>query len=173
VQSDGQCRSLYRFRHILFQKYLYNSLDLVERAHLHQAVGTALEALYGEGTNEIALQLARHFQQAGIADKAVDYMRQAGERALRMSAHQEAIAHFTRGLELLETLPETSERLRQELALQVGLGVSLQATRGYGVAEVGHAYARAEELCRQASSRGLARGVEGMPGPFPVCWGFF
>jgi predicted ATPase/DNA-binding SARP family transcriptional activator len=168
VHADGQCRSLYRFRHILFQKYLYSSLDRVEQAYLHRAVGTALEALYGEGTNEIALQLARHFQQAGIADKAVDYLREAGERAVRMSAHEEAIAHFSRGLEVLETLPETPARDQQELALRVGLGVSLQATRGYGAPEVGRTYARAYELCRQASNRGLVRGMGGMPQPFPV-----
>ncbi|MBN1813877.1 MAG: AAA family ATPase, partial [Anaerolineae bacterium] len=145
--------SRYRFRHILFQRYLYNSLDPVERAHLHRAVGIALETLYeGEKPEEIAAvvpQLARHFQEAGIVEKAVDYLRQAGERALRMSAHGEAIAHFTRGLELLETLPEAPERARRELALQVGLGLSLQATKGFAAPEVGRAFGRARELCRQ------------------------
>ena len=149
MDSQRLSLSLYRFRHILFQRYLYNSLDPVERVHLHQAVGTALEALYGEGAEEIAVQLARHFQEAGIAEKAVDYLRQAGERAVRMSANEEAIAHFTRGLALLETLPDTPERARQELPLQLALGVSLQATKGYGVPEVGHAFARARQLCQQ------------------------
>jgi predicted ATPase len=152
---DGQSLSLYRFRHILFQRYLYNNVDQVERAHLHQAVGVALEALYGGGTKEtgaiaaVAGQLARHFREAGIAEKAIDYFRQAGERAARLSAHEESIAHFTRGLELLEALPDTPERARQELPLQLALGVSLQATRGYGVPEVGRAFGRARELCRQ------------------------
>ncbi len=44
---DGQRLSRYRFRHILFQKYLYGSLDEVERVYLHEQVGTALEGLYG------------------------------------------------------------------------------------------------------------------------------
>jgi predicted ATPase len=155
MRTNNQCLSLYRFRHILFQKYLYNSLDPVERAHLHEAVGTALEALYGEGMEEIAVQeptaplrLARHFQEAGISQKAVDYLCQAGERAARMSANEEAIAHFTRALQLLKTLPDTPGRAQQELTLQLGLGVSLQATGGYGTPEVGRAFARARELCR-------------------------
>jgi predicted ATPase len=38
VRMDGQLLSCYRFRHILFQKYLYNSLDEVERVHLHEQV---------------------------------------------------------------------------------------------------------------------------------------
>ena len=55
-QIGGQRLSRYRFRHHLFQKYLYNRLDAVERTHLHEAVGQALKMLYGEATNEIAAQ---------------------------------------------------------------------------------------------------------------------
>jgi len=153
IQRLGEGRlSHYRFRHILFQKYLYHSLDPVERAHLHERVGTALETLHGEETDEItaiALQLARHFQEGGIPEKAVAYLLQAGKRAARMSAHQEAIAHLRRGLELLETLPDTPKRTQQELALQIALGVSLQAIQGYVAPEVGRTYARARELCQQ------------------------
>ncbi len=152
LRRDGQHLSLYRFRHILFQKYLYSSLDRVERAHLHQAVGTALEALYKRKTGEIAAiapQLARHFQEAGIAEKAIDYLQRAGEGAVQMSAHEEAIVHYTQGLALLETLPDSPERAQQELALQIGLGVALQATRGLAVPEVGRTFGRAQELCRQ------------------------
>ncbi|MBN1810286.1 MAG: AAA family ATPase, partial [Anaerolineae bacterium] len=71
LQRVGTDRlSTYRFRHILFQRYLYNSLDPVERARLHEAVGTALEVLC-EGS-EVAPQLARHFEEAGIVEKAVE-----------------------------------------------------------------------------------------------------
>ena len=44
-QRVGEQRlSLYQFRHSLIQKYLYNRLDAVERAYLHQEMGYALEA---------------------------------------------------------------------------------------------------------------------------------
>jgi len=46
IQRLGnQLISCYRFRHILFQKYLYSSLDEVEWVHLHEQVGTTLERL--------------------------------------------------------------------------------------------------------------------------------
>ena len=57
----------YRFRHHLIQHYLYHNLDEPERACLHEAVGAALEAIYGEQKQQAAVQLARHFQQAGVA----------------------------------------------------------------------------------------------------------
>ncbi|NIQ81834.1 MAG: hypothetical protein GTN93_27905, partial [Anaerolineae bacterium] len=141
--------SRYRFRHIVFQNYLYNSLDLVERAHLHEEVGTVLEALHADDTQEIALSLARHFQEAGITNKAIEYLYQAGIRAVRMSANQEAVAHFTRSLELLNSVPKTTDCLQRELDLQVALGVPLVLTRGHAAREVEQTYARARELSAQ------------------------
>ncbi len=143
---DGRRLSCYRFRHILFQNYLCRSLDEVERARLHEAVGTELEALYGERVTEISGQLARHFEAAGMITKAVDYLRQAGKRAVRLSANEEAIALFTRGLELLETLPETPERDRQEFTLRLAQYAPLTATQGYACPELEHSNARAHEL---------------------------
>ena len=56
-QLDARRLALYRFQHNLFQKYLYNGMDAVERAYLHEDVGNALEALYRDQTDEVAVQL--------------------------------------------------------------------------------------------------------------------
>jgi tetratricopeptide (TPR) repeat protein len=141
--------SLYRFRHQLFQHYLYDSLDEMERAYLHEEIGLVLETLYGEQSEQVAVQLARHFQEAGLTEKAIEYLRQAGERARRLSANKEAIAHFTQALALLETLPDTPERTQQELTIQIALGTALIATQGFAAPEVGKTYARARVLCQQ------------------------
>ncbi|HXV42395.1 MAG TPA: BTAD domain-containing putative transcriptional regulator, partial [Anaerolineae bacterium] len=118
----GQRLSLYRFRHYLFQHYLYYNLDQIERTYLHEAVGNVLETLYGGQTEQVAVQLAHHFEQAGLSQKAVNYPLQAGQRASQLSAHEEAIAHLTKGLALLETLPDNPEHTRQELDFQIALG---------------------------------------------------
>jgi DNA-binding SARP family transcriptional activator/predicted ATPase len=150
LRVDGRILSRYRFRHILFQRYLYGSLDEVERVHIHEQVGTALERLYGteEQLNTIAVQLALHFQRARITEKAIHYLCRAGERAVQLCAYQEALTHLTRGLDLLETLPESPERAQQELALQLALGGAWLGPAGYGP-ETQDAFARAGELCRQ------------------------
>jgi DNA-binding SARP family transcriptional activator len=144
---DDQRLSQYRFRHILFQKYLYRMLDRAERVYLHQSLAVALEELHAEWAGDMAtqepilsLRLARHFQEAGITYKSVDYLRQAGERAARLSAHQEAVAHFRQGLHWLETLPEGSQRARLELSLSLGLAMSLQAITGYRDPKVARLY---------------------------------
>jgi adenylate cyclase len=98
---NAQRLSLYRFRHNLFQKYLYGNLDEVERVYLHEDVGNALEELYGDHVDEIVVQLARHFTEAGITRKAVDYLRWAGEQAADQFANTEALNYFDRALELV------------------------------------------------------------------------
>jgi DNA-binding SARP family transcriptional activator len=159
----GQQRlSFYRFRHHLFQHYLHHSLDPMERAYLHEAVGNTLEALYGEQTEQVAVQLAHHFEQAGLMAKALTYLLQAGRQASRLSANEEAIVHLTKGLELLKTLPDISERTRQELEFQITLGNVLVATKGYAAPEVGKTFTRARELCQS---------IEETPQLFPVLHG--
>jgi oligopeptide transport system substrate-binding protein len=113
----SQRLSVYRFRHTLFQRYVYNGLGEGERAYLHEDVGTALEALYGEGAEEIAVQLARHFQEAGIAEKAVDYLSQVGDRARGLYAHQEAIDYYQQALAFLKEQGEHERAARTVMKL--------------------------------------------------------
>jgi DNA-binding SARP family transcriptional activator/predicted ATPase len=155
IERPGPRRvSRYRFRNYLFQKYLYDSLDEVERAYFHEDVGNALEELYKGQAGEItaiAPQLARHFQEAGITEKAIHYLHQAGERAVQLSAYQEGIAHLTTGLALLMTLPDSPERAQQELALQLSLGMAWM--RDMPGPEWTNAYIRARELSRQTGKK--------------------
>jgi predicted ATPase/Tfp pilus assembly protein PilF len=103
VKRLGELRlSEYRFRHNLFQKYLYNTLDNVERAHLHEDVGNVLEELYGPRANEIAVQLARHFSCAGMDAKAQTYLHQAGIQAASVYANLEAIDYLNHAQALAE-----------------------------------------------------------------------
>jgi predicted ATPase len=162
---DDQLLSYYRFRHTLVQKYLYNSLDEVERVHLHELVGTTLEKLHGteQDIPAIALQLARHFQEAKITEKAIHYLHKAGEKAVQLSAYQEGIAHLNTGLESLMTLPDSPERDQQELDLQLALGVAWQKAKGGQALEGIQVYTRARELCqRLGKTSQLCRVLGGM-----------
>ncbi|MFP4343047.1 MAG: ATP-binding protein [Anaerolineales bacterium] len=152
LPGNGQRLSRYRFHHVLFQKYLYQQLDDVERAYLHHAVGEALEHLHGksaEGRRKIAPQLAWHFERAGDIDKAVTYLLEAGEQALLLSAHEEAGGHFRRGLALLKEASPSPGREHLTLDLELGLGAAIMSQQGWGAAERAKVYARAYQLCRK------------------------
>ena len=144
--------SLYRFMHNMTHRYLYGTLGEAERVYLHEDVGKLLETWFADSVDEIAVQLAHHFEQSGDTFRAVRYLLLAGNRARRMSAYEEAHTHLTRGLELVQRFPEDSlERMAFELALQATLGATLIAIRGYAAEEVGRAFASARELCRAMS----------------------
>jgi DNA-binding SARP family transcriptional activator len=104
--------SRYRFKQVIIQQYIYNQLDIVQRSHLHRAIGTALENLLNEDKKAIdaqASQLASHFEAAGLVFKAVEYLLRAGHLALRRNTTREAAASFKHGLDLLAELPDADD----------------------------------------------------------------
>jgi class 3 adenylate cyclase/DNA-binding winged helix-turn-helix (wHTH) protein/predicted ATPase len=140
-------QTVYMFKHALIQETAYQSLLRRTRQQTHQRIAQALEAEFPEIAATQPELLAHHYTEAGLLSQAVDYWHKAGRRASGRSAHVEAVAHCTKGLEVLKMLPETKERARSELELQVTLGPSLFATRGPDAPEVGGALSRARELC--------------------------
>ncbi len=144
--------SHYKFHHILFQNYLYSSIDETERSYLHEVVGNAIETIYAEDPDLLAVtavQLAHHFERASLPLKTVPYLLLAGKRAVQVSAYENAIVHFEQGLTLLAQTPLTAERERQELELLVGLGNALSAVRGNAVEAVASTFRRVLELAER------------------------
>ncbi|MGH8008449.1 MAG: ATP-binding protein, partial [Candidatus Binatia bacterium] len=159
---EGTVSGRYGFLHALYQTALYERLAETRRMRLHRRIGERLEAGYGSQADSIAAELALHFERGHDHARAVHYHEQAAQTALRRSAHREAIIHLTTGLEFLKTLPDTPERARHELTLQLALGVSLRVIKGYGAPEVEHVYTQARALCQQIGET---------PQMFPVLWG--
>jgi class 3 adenylate cyclase/predicted ATPase len=152
----------YVFKHALVQDAAYQSLLKSRRQQYHSQIAQVLEERFA-GTKETQPELlAHHYTEAGLIPQAIPYWQRAGQRAAERSAYVEAISHLTRGVTLLQTLPDTPERSQQEFTLQTSLGASLQAARGQAHPEVERAYARAREICQ---------AVGATPQLFPVLWG--
>jgi predicted ATPase len=153
----------YTFKHALTQEVAYGSLLAERRGAVHERTARAIEVLYGDALDEHYGELAHHYGCTENVPKAVEYLHLAGEQAAQRSAYAEAIDQLSRGVELAQTLPETHERARQELLVQLALGPALNVTRGYGTPEVEQAYARARDLCEQVGEAPqLFRVLEGL-----------
>ncbi|HXF60057.1 MAG TPA: AAA family ATPase [Caldilineaceae bacterium] len=146
VDGSGQTISQYRFRHILFQRFLYEGLDLVERVYLHRAVGQAIEQLYGDHAESVALPLARHFAVAGDDARALRYFTIAGDTAAAMYANAEAITHYTQAVEIAKRGEVASETM---IHLYTRLGRALELSSLFD-----RALALYEELNGLACRRG-------------------
>src|SRR2546427_10797517 len=115
-------QATYLFKHALIQDTAYQSLLRSTRQQYHQRIAQVLEARFSDLCETQPELLAHHYTEAGVLAQAIIYWQQAGQRAIERSANLEAVAHLTRGLEGLATLPDTPERARQELLVQTTLG---------------------------------------------------
>jgi predicted ATPase len=147
-------RSRYVFKHALIQEAAYQSLLRSTRQRYHQRTAQVLEAQFPEAIATQPELVAHHYTEASLAEQAISYWQRAGQRANERSAHIEAIDHLTKGLEVLQALPETPERAQHELDLQIALGRALIATKGRAAPDVGQVFNPARELCQQGRNSG-------------------
>jgi class 3 adenylate cyclase/predicted ATPase len=154
----------YTFKHALTHEVAYGSLLQDRRRALHGLIVEAIEKLYPDRLAEHAEILAHHSVRGELWGKAVTYLREAGTRALMRSANTDAVAYLTRGLEIATTLPAGLERDRQEMSLQLALGLALQWAKGFGALEVERAYSRARDMCERVGEPGAA---------FQALWGLW
>ncbi len=94
----------FRFRHGLVQEVAYASLVETKRKKLHKRVGEALEEIFRESPEEGYALLARHFTEADVPEKAVEYLLKAGDRARSIYADQEALEHYRKARGFLARL---------------------------------------------------------------------
>ncbi|MGC2203319.1 MAG: AAA family ATPase, partial [Stellaceae bacterium] len=144
--------AVYAFKHALVQDAAHNSLLRSTRQQLHARIAEAIESHSPELMDSQPELIAQHYAEAGLVEKAVAYWGKAGHRSAARSAMAEAAAQLQKGLDQLKLLPDTRERLKQELEFQNASGAALLAVRGYAAPETGHAYARARELWEQLGS---------------------
>ena len=142
-------RSRYLFKHALIQDAAYQSLLKRTRQQYHQQVAKLLEDRFPDVAGTQPELVAHHYTEANCPAQAIAYWHKAGAAAARQSANVEAIDQFRRGLALVEALPDPSERAERELELQMVLGPALFVTKLNSHPDIGRAYARAWELCRQ------------------------
>ena len=152
----------YLFKHALVQDAAYGTLLRTKRIELHARIARVLDQQFLEIKENNPEVLARHYTEGGLAPQAIDYWQRAGNRAAKRSANQEAVAHFRRGRELLDTLPDKAAFAEQELQLLIALGPALMTTKTSSAPEIGGVYARAGELARQTGR---------LADLFPTVWG--
>ena len=156
-------KATYHFKHALIRDAAYDALLKSRRKELHRLVARTIDEQFPALKDVQPEVLARHWEKAGETERAIAQWTRAGKAAIARSANVEAIAHLRHGLKLVESLPETPERMTEELRLQLALATPLMATKGYTDAEVEEAYRRAGHLSGQVSeSRQLFAALGGL-----------
>ena len=110
--------AVYTFKHALVQDAAYDSLLKSRRQELHAKIARVIEQRFPNIKTTEPEVLAHHLTAAGLTEAAIPLWQTAGELALKRMALTEAISHLNQGLELVSTLPPSSERDASELELR-------------------------------------------------------
>ena len=173
-RSGSQRLSVYRFRHILFQRYLYQSLDRVERSYLHEEVGNTLESLLGAKADDASVQLAHHFLEAEslshlaychfvkMGDDQIPFMEKYALEARALSEKTGDQNVFSKSLAILGVVHETRGNLPESIRV---LEQSMEICRreGYQSALVQNLFHLGQQAYWSADfTRAVAIGEEGV-----------
>src|SRR5690349_6012438 len=132
----GLGRWYYSFKHALVQDAAYGSLLKRRRQELHGRIARVIEQRFPNIPVTKPEVLAHHLTAAGRAEAAIPLWQRAGELALKRMVLTEAIAHLNQGLELVTTLPWSSQRDTSELWLRSLSGTARVALKGWAAPEV-------------------------------------
>jgi class 3 adenylate cyclase/DNA-binding response OmpR family regulator/predicted ATPase len=127
--------STYIFKHALVQDAAYVSMVRSKRQQLHSRIADALIAEFPETIEMQPELMAYHLSQAGLPERAIEYLEKAGRHAVERSANKEAIRHLQRALEMVRSFPDSPERSRSALGCEVMLGQAMIADCGYAAPE--------------------------------------
>ena len=165
----------FRFRHLLIRDAAYDALPKAVRADLHERFAGWLEEQGAGRIVELDELLAYHLECAyrywlelghddesalgtsgrdltELAQRTARALQRAGLRAMRLSANERVVENLSRAIAVLERLPESDERGRDEAELQLQLATAFGALHGLGAPEVEEAYGRATELMLASST---------------------
>jgi DNA-binding CsgD family transcriptional regulator/tetratricopeptide (TPR) repeat protein len=106
VQSIADAPGGYQFTHGLIRETIYEDLPTVDRLRMHGRAGDALVAVHSAHLEPALTLIAHHYHQAaplGYAEQAVIYALRAAESAVRMVAYEDALLHYDRAIETLQS----------------------------------------------------------------------
>ncbi len=152
----------YTFKHALVQDAAYDSLLKSRRQELHAKIARVIDERFPGIKDTEPELLAHHLSAAGAARAAIPYWYKAATNAVERVALLDAMTHCGRGLALLSALPDSQDRARQELALQLVLGQAAAQAKGWAAPEPERAFSRARALCET---------IGDAPEVFPALWG--
>jgi tetratricopeptide (TPR) repeat protein/transcriptional regulator with XRE-family HTH domain len=117
-----QGNDAYEFNHALTRQTLYQELSSRQRRRLHRNAAEALEALSAldrglDGAGRAA-ELAWHFLEADVAERALHYSLTAGDAAEGVFAHDEAERQYRRAASLAHDVQD--ERREAEALEKLG-----------------------------------------------------
>lgn len=121
-REDPRSTHEYRFKHVVVQEVAYRILTLKRRKDNHKNVARAIERLHEERLTEYFEQLAFHYREADIADKAIEYLGHAAQRSTGLVMIGQAMDQYRAALTMLDGSDLDDDKKRMRIAYSLKLG---------------------------------------------------
>ena len=142
----------YIFKHALIQDAAYASMSRETRRIYHKKVAEELDESFKHKKENRPELPAHHFEKAGEAKKAIEYLSLAGAGAMSKSSYIEAGRYINNGLELLDNLPRSEGKDKLEINLLKLENVALLVYEGFTSGKLIHRANRLLSLCKKQKS---------------------
>lgn len=120
-------RGVFRFRHALTREAMYGDFLAVELQPLHRTIALHIERASHDDT--AVERLAYHWDAAGDAERATRYSKLAGDAAVTVYAHEDAVAHYARALRWAPAASPEAARVLVKMGFQFYCTGALAAAR--------------------------------------------
>jgi len=121
-QANGEISGHYDFRHSLYREVLYGRLSESTRSRLHLLLAQRLKSFCDPCEQELANELAVHFEGGRDYEQAVNYLLMAADTAVGRFAYRDCLEILHHARELVLRLP---------LALRAGIEVRILVSIGH------------------------------------------
>jgi tetratricopeptide (TPR) repeat protein len=102
----------YIFKHSLLREAVYDMQLRARLEQLHLNIAEAIERLYADKLEERFVDLAFHYEQAGVFDKTCEYLRKAADYARSNYQNQQALDYYERLLKKLGSDHDNADEIR-------------------------------------------------------------
>jgi predicted ATPase len=116
----------YIFKHILTQEVAYNSLLLKRRKEIHEKIGKAIEEIYTDRLEEFYEMLAYHYSKSENFEKAFQYLKLSGLKAVEKHSLIEALSHYKEAKYAIDQIPISKEIKKEKLQLILLMSLPLR-----------------------------------------------
>ncbi|MGO8989968.1 MAG: adenylate/guanylate cyclase domain-containing protein [bacterium] len=116
----------YIFKHALTQEVAYNSLLLKRRKEIHEKIGRAIEEIYPDRLEEFYEMLAYHYSKSDDLDKACQYLKLSGNKAMRSCSNFEAYHFYKDAIGILKQKPETEQNKKERVEVILLMAIPIR-----------------------------------------------
>ena len=162
---DGTQSAAFDFLHALHRDVVATGLRPARRLELHRRIGERLELAYASRIDEVAAELAVHFDAAGDVPRAIRYLQRAADTSRRRGAYAVAEGQLRRALALVETLPPSHDQTGREIDVRLAFGVAADGDSRLGI--------RRDPAAHYTRALALSREIASADQLFPSLWGLW